>query len=331
MAGDFDVALSAGKGALSGASTGSQVGSVIPGVGGAVGTGVGAAIGSISAGIKANKAGQAAGAIQAQDPQELARLAEINRIRRSIGAGTDPLTQQKLRQAQQIGASTQANIARVTGGGVGATIAGLTRSQRGTQAASNQAIAGAQQRLPFFENLGQQLRPRVAQRSLEVGLQRRDQALAERAAQGKANSANIAGAIALAGNSRGIGPSAAPVTGGGAIGSFNKLGTEPVANELPQEQFNQIPLNIGNAIVSGATPGQQQLAPPIQSGPIDLSQGSGISGVSQVFNPSQVLGVNGIPSPSVSPSVDILNNSQQAINAVGTAFSNIDNLGSTPL
>ena len=97
----------------------------------------------------------------AQDPQELARLAEIDRIRKSIGAGTDPLTQQAISRSQQAGATTQQRIARVTGGDVGATIAGMTRAQAGTQAATNQAITASQQRLPFFENLGQQLRTRV--------------------------------------------------------------------------------------------------------------------------------------------------------------------------
>lgn len=238
MAGEFDVALSAGKGALSGSSTGSTIGSLVPGVGPAIGAGVGAAVGGISSGIKANQASQASQGIQAQDPQELARLAEINRIRKSIGAGTDPLTQQKLKEAQQIGASTQSNIARVTGGNVGATVAGLTRAQRGTQAASNQAIAGAQQRLPFFENLGQQLRTRISQRALEVGLQRRDQALAEKAAAGKAASANIAGAMGVLGNQANTLPSQ------GFTGGFTGGGS-PSLQQSPLPSTDQNPSQVG--------------------------------------------------------------------------------------
>jgi hypothetical protein len=221
---------SAAKGALGGAGTGLALGSKIGGmigtaagpagtaagaaVGSAIGAGVGAVAGGISSGIKANKAKKADERIQAQDPRELARLAEINRIRKSIGAGTDPLTQQQINQARQTGASTQGNIARVTGGNVGATVAGLTRAQRGTQAATNQALAQSQQRLPFFENMAQQLNTRISQRSLEVGLMRRDQAMAEKAADQKAASANIAGAI-------------------GALGGIPKLGAGAGASQPP--------------------------------------------------------------------------------------------------
>ena len=186
------VAGSAAKGALGGAGAGLSIGAnpllmgATGGLSAPIGAAVGAVAGGVSSGIKANKAKKADEAIQAQDPQELARLAEINRIRKSIGAGTDPLTQQAINQAQQTGASTQANVARVTGGNVGATVAAMTRAQRGTQAATNQAVAGAQQRLPFFENMGKQLSTRISQRALEVGLMRRDQAMAEKAAAGKA-------------------------------------------------------------------------------------------------------------------------------------------------
>jgi hypothetical protein len=210
---------SAAKGALGGAVTGAKIGSMIPipGVGTAVGAVVGAVAGGISSGTKANKAKKADERIQAQDPRELARLAEINRIRKSIGAGTDPLTQQQINQSRQTGASTQGNIARVTGGNVGATVAGLTRAQRGTQAATNQALAQSQQRLPFFENMAQQLNTRISQRALEVGLMRRDQAMAEKAADQKAASANIAGAIGAlkgipkVGVGAGLGPSQPPL------------------------------------------------------------------------------------------------------------------------
>ena len=202
---------SAAKGTLGGAATGAAIGSMVaPGIGTFIGAGVGAVAGGVSSGIKANKAKKADERIQAQDPRELARLAEINRIRKSIGAGTDPLTQQQINQARQTGASTQGNIARVTGGNVGATVAGLTRAQRGTQAATNQALAQSQQRLPFFENMAQQLNTRISQRALEVGLMRRDQAMAEKAADQKAASANISGAIGALGGIPKLGAGAGP-------------------------------------------------------------------------------------------------------------------------
>lgn len=205
MAGELGVAKGYGKGFVGGAAKGAAAGGVLGPKGAIIGAGVGAVIGGVSGALKANKARKADEGIQAQDPRELARLAEINRIRKSIGAGTDPLAQQQINQARQTGASTQGNIARVTGGNVGATVAGLTRAQRGTQAATNQALAQSQQRLPFFENMAQQLNTRISQRALEVGLMRRDQAMAEKAAQGRANSANIAGGIAALGGMQGPG------------------------------------------------------------------------------------------------------------------------------
>ncbi len=213
---------SAAKGALGGAAAGAAIGSAVPIIGTAIGAAGGAIIGGVSSGIIANKAKKADESIQSQDPRELARLAEINRIRKSIGAGTDPLTQNAIRVAQQTNASTQGNIARVTGGNTGATIAGLTRAQRGTQAATNQAVAGAQQRLPFFENMAQQLNTRISQRSLEVGLLRRDQAMAEKAAEQKAASANISGAIGaftgMPGLGAGAGPSQPPLAVDQSVG-----------------------------------------------------------------------------------------------------------------
>lgn len=224
MAGELAQVGAGLMGAGSGAASGAQLGKMIGPQGAVIGAAAGALLGGISSVGKSGNASKADKAIQAQDPRELARLAEINRIRKSIGAGTDPLSQQQIRQAQQTGASTQGNIARVTGGNVGATIAGLTRAQRGTQAATNQALAQSQERLPFFENMAQQLNTRVSQRALEVGLMRRDQAMAEKAAQGKANSANIAGAIgALGGMAKlgaglGAGAGAYEVDQSGALG-----------------------------------------------------------------------------------------------------------------
>ena len=208
MAGELDVAEGYGKGFIGGAAKGAAAGKFLGPKGAIVGAMAGALIGGVSGGLKANKARKADQQIQAQDPRELARLAEINRIRKSIAAGTDPLTQQQIQQARQTGASTQGNIARVTGGNVGATVAGLTRAQRGTQAATNQALAQSQQRLPFFENMGQQLSTRISQRALEIGLMRRDQAMAEKAAANKAASANIAGAMGAIGGMKGAGAGA---------------------------------------------------------------------------------------------------------------------------
>lgn len=180
--------------------------------------------------------------VPAQDPLELQRLAELDRIRKSIGAGTDPLTQQAVNQARQTGAATQANLSRVTGGDVGATVAAMTRAQRGTQAATNQAVAGAQQRLPFFEGLASNLRTRVSQRALEVGLLGKAQQNAERAQAAKERAANIGGAMAYLNNRQGL---------DGFDGSVNKSGTGAINTEGGMSTV----LNSDVSGVAGAPPG----------------------------------------------------------------------------
>lgn len=355
MANEMDIAQSAGKGAVSGAMTGAKVGSIVPGLGTAVGAIGGAVIGGVSSGMKANKAAKADQAIQAQDPRELARLAEINRIRKSIGAGTDALTQNQINQARQVGASTQGNIARVTGGDTGATVTGLLRAQRGTQAATNQALAGAQQRLPFFENMGQQLMTRVSQRALEVGLQKRDQAMAEKAAQGKANSANIAGALGALGNLQQL-PVAAPA---GAVGNFqsgDQTGltqdglapkssfTEPV--EVPGIDTSQSglisPNFSGGDILGGYNPNGQapiQIAPQGGNTPVNTGFGNmiGDTGMSSVGDGAggvfkNLFGADAMPThgkPNFA--ANLVSEANPAVQAIGTALKNISNLGNAPL
>jgi hypothetical protein len=303
---------SAAKGALGGASAGLAIGAnpllmaATGGLSAPVGAAVGAVAGGVSSGIKANKAKKADERIQAQDPMELARLAEINRIRKSIGAGTDPLTQNAIRQAQQTGASTQGNIARVTGGNVGATVAGMTRAQRGTQAATNQAVVGAAQRLPFFENMAQQLGTRISQRSLEVGLMRRDQAMAEKAAQGKADSANIEGALGTLGNmtpgaGAGTGASQPPLAVKQDVG-FNQQSNGFISEGAPgvdKSVFNiddDDPINV------------EQRAPSIATASVSASPIAGMS----VGNPNdQIFGSD----PKLNPFAQQMGNPYQLGNA----------------
>ena len=341
------VGMAAGTGALSGGMTGAKIGSLVPGVGTAAGAAVGAAIGGISSGMKAKKAADANNAIQAQDSQELARLAEIDRIRKSIGAGTDPLTQQQLGVNQQVGATTQGRIGRSTGGAVGDTVTGLLRAQKGTQAANNQALAGSQQRLPFFENMGQQLRTRISQRALELGLQQRDQAMAEKAAQQKAVMNNISGALGAAANAgalggaanAGAGISAAPVTGveeaaaglgGQAAPEVKGFISDPsLADPTNSEYTNdgQDPVNIASP--QGA---------PVQTGFGNLTGGTGMSAAGGQFDPSQILGPGGVPTLPAQLSTGNINVQNQAYGAansygagINQAGSNIDALGAQPL
>ena len=337
-------ASGAASGAVSGAMTGAKLAGMVGGVGAPIGAIAGAVVGGVGSGIKAGRkakaAEQADASIQAQDPQELARLAEINRIRKSIGAGTDPLTQQSIRQAQQTGAATQERIARSTGGDIGATITGLTRAQRGTQAATNQALAAAQQRLPFFENMGQQLMTRVSQRALEIGLMRRDQAMAEKAANAKASSANLAGAIGALGNMQAQpNPAASPVTGS----------TDPVADGVdPVTGDKNIPaiveawqlgtqsgytepnaVNLGQPVPSIVpSPGS-----PVKTGFGNLTGGTGISSNKPSNIIEKIFGSGGVPSIAGNgdAKMNLLDKAKPAIGAIKTAMGNISNLGNAPL
>jgi len=318
---------SAAKGALGGAATGAQIGSMVPGVGTAIGAAVGAVAGGVSSGIKANKAKKADERIQAQDPRELARLAEINRIRKSIGAGTDPLTQQQINQARQTGASTQGNIARVTGGNVGATVTGFTRAQRGTQAATNQAVAGAQQRLPFFENMAQQLNTRISQRALEVGLLRRDQAMAEKAADQKAASANIAGAIGALGGmpkaGAGAGASQPPLAVDQSVG-FDQQSNGVISEGAPKVDYSVFDIDELEPIILETDIQQQPTAP--------VSSVSPMMQIGKQFDQSSVLGPNGLPAQTSTSNPYMSGNDlNQSVNAINTGFNNIDNLGNLPL
>lgn len=165
-------------GRLLGGTLGSAAGSVIPGVGTAIGGAVGQGIGGALGGI-ADKRKAASLEPSAVDPFELQRMAELDQTRRSISTGSDVGTQSRINEVRNLGASTQNALSKVTGGDVGGTMSALLRAQRGTQTGINQAISEGQKRLPFFENLTQQLGTRISQRKLELGLLGANQARAE--------------------------------------------------------------------------------------------------------------------------------------------------------
>lgn len=119
--------------------------------------------------------------IQREDPRQTEALIEAERRAKNIEAGTDVSTQQAIDSARKTTGATQQRLSRLTGGNVGSAVDALVKAQRAGQESSNAAIAQGQQRLPFFLNLGQQLRNRVAQRRLELDLLDRAQTSAERA------------------------------------------------------------------------------------------------------------------------------------------------------
>lgn len=307
------------KGQTIGGILGAGIGSVVPGVGTAVGSQVGQGIGGlIGSRIDRNAADRATPGLV--DPFEQARLNELNQIRKSISTGSDVVTQSAIDQARNVGAQTQQSIARVTGGDVGSTIAGINRAQQGTQAATNQAVAQGQARLPFFENLSQQLGTRISQRKLELGLLDRGQRLAEGAQAGKDAILNLNSALALQGSVPGgpqdlLGETLTNVgqgIGQGLQNIFQGLGNRnqdaPFAgtvNPPPTLPGSRAPLDVGqpqgNQFIPATgfvSPAQQAGlgtggvgAPPVDPGqvvpPLPISGGSGAGSVAPPpgFNP----------------------------------------------
>lgn len=196
-----------GKSIGSGAATGAKIGSagLNPAALGATGglsalaVPLGAIAGGIAGGIKGKKnqrkdPNQNLPSIE--DPTQTSRMLEVDRIARNIRAGSDPATQTALAQNAQTTGATQSRLSRITGGNTGATVDALLKAQRAGQSAGNQAIAQGQSRLPFFQNLAQQLSSRASQRQLELELLDRAQKSAERAQSQKEQNVNRNAAIA---------------------------------------------------------------------------------------------------------------------------------------
>ena len=176
-------------------SVGSLVGGAIgtaiaPGVGTQVGAGLGGALGGV-----VGAASKDVPEVQREDPAQAARLAEIDKTRRQISAGTDPLTQARVSQIQKAGETTKGQLAKFSGGDVGGTISSLLRAQRNIGQGANQAFTESQQRIPFFENLSTQLGNRIAQRKLELDINAQDQAKAEKAQAQKDTQNAISGTL----------------------------------------------------------------------------------------------------------------------------------------
>lgn len=168
------------QGAAGGASKGAQLGSMInPGLGTLIGAGAGALMGGITSASKKKKANEAS-EISPVDPNEQARMVELNQAIKNINVGADSLTQNRLQELSKIGAQTQGAISKVSGGDVGSTVQGMLQAQRNTQTGANAALADRGQ-LPYFMNLAQQLGTRMSQRKIELDKWKADMALAESA------------------------------------------------------------------------------------------------------------------------------------------------------
>jgi len=161
-------------GVLSGAAGGAATGSAL----GPYGALVGGAIGGIMGGVKANKANDAQ-QIPGTDAGEIARMAELKRTVKELSEGNDPLTKLNIRENQKSGREAMNNIARVTAGDVGSTISAFQKAQGAVQTGNARAVAGAAERIPYFDNAQGGLLTRIADRKLQLQLLNRAQRTGE--------------------------------------------------------------------------------------------------------------------------------------------------------
>jgi hypothetical protein len=203
MAVNMDIFGATSKGALSGAGMGATLGSnpaLMASTGGLsapIGMAAGALLGGATAGMKQSKANKAQ-EIPMVDPMESARLAQLEQQRKSLMSGTDAVTQQNISDINNQASASMNAITKSTGGDVAGTVDALLKSQKSAQNAINQSVAGASQRLPYFDTAGAQLLDKIADRRLQLERLRRGQALAENAQARKES--NLSGnAIASSG------------------------------------------------------------------------------------------------------------------------------------
>ena len=232
------------SGATSGAGMGAKVGGMLGPAGAGIGAGVGALAGGIMSGIQTNRAQQSQN-IPVVDPMERARLSRLEQMSRSLSSGSDALTQQNIRNQQNIGRAAQNAISRSTGGDVGGTLDALLRSQKATQGGVNQAVAQAAQRLPYFDSAAGQMASRIAQRRLELDLLRRGQDLAASTRARTVANANTQALLATEGGTDTVAEgveNAAPVVRQGINRMGEILSSMVNKNNAPQPQMSQYTL-----------------------------------------------------------------------------------------
>ena len=185
------------QGALGGAAQGASAGMAF----GPVGAGIGAVVGAVAGGFQGGRAKKLEQAyqkleknIQPVDPGMQAYLARLRGQERAFRAGTDTSSAFAAQQARNVGAQTQANIARAGGPGV---VGNLLRSQQALGGTIAGIGAQAQQGANFI--LGQSggilgnISERIYQRQREL----RNQAMS-RAAGARQDVNNLfAGGLAM--------------------------------------------------------------------------------------------------------------------------------------
>lgn len=155
------------------------------------------AIQSLSAMQKKKKADAAMPGLV--DPRQAAFLAELNQKRKAIDTGADFAS--AMTNIDSTNAATQDAITRSSGGNVGSTIEGLLSAQRGADTAKGSVIAQGQGQQMALNSMFNELNNKVAARSMQLQMQRSQQARAEWAQKQQNANQNFMAAAAGLGSS----------------------------------------------------------------------------------------------------------------------------------
>lgn len=148
--------------------------------------------------LSANKAKKNANSLMPGqvDPRQAQFLAELNQKRKAIDTGADFGT--GMNAINGTNASTNEALTRASGGDVGATIQGLLGSQRTANDGQNNVLAQGQQQQMGYNSMFNELNNKIAARSMQIQMQKSQQARAEWAQKKQsANQNGMAGAANL--------------------------------------------------------------------------------------------------------------------------------------
>lgn len=131
------------------------------------------------------------------DPRMTSNLEDIRSRVRAASTGTDAITQNAIRQANQLTRSTQRNMGRSASGNVGALMSGMLRAQRVGGQNVNNAMASSRQLLPQFMQMESQMNNLIGQRQLELQMRDQNQMRAQGAQNLKSGFGNLMGGLGL--------------------------------------------------------------------------------------------------------------------------------------
>lgn len=150
------------------------------------------------------------------DPRQASFLAELNQKRKSIDTGADFAA--GMQAINTTNAGTNNALVAAAGGDAGGTIQALLQSERASNDSKNNVLAQGQGQQMQYNSMFNDLNNKIAARSLQLQMQRSQQARAEWAAKQQSASQNLmAGVAGLAEQKQQYGKpiTSAPVTSGG--------------------------------------------------------------------------------------------------------------------